>query len=138
LALAVLGMMASTGSAIFYVLAMVAGFAIAGQQSVSRTLVAKLSPVDQSAEFFGLFSVAGRTSSVMGPALFGWLAADLAGNFIRDGMDAGAAEQAGMRLALGVIIAFIVIGTLILLLMKDDKLPRPGSEKLPRVSKTSS
>jgi MFS transporter, UMF1 family len=120
LALAVLGMMASTGSAIFYVLAMVAGFAIAGQQSVSRTLVAKLSPIDQSAEFFGLFSVAGRTSSMIGPALFGWLAADLAGGFIRDGMDAATAEQTGMRLALGVIITFIVIGLILLFAMRDD------------------
>jgi UMF1 family MFS transporter len=113
-------MMASTGSAIFYVLAMVAGFAIAGQQSVSRTLVAKLSPADQSAEFFGLFSVAGRTSSMIGPALFGWLAADLAGGFIRDGMDAVTAEQTGMRLALGVIITFTVIGLILLFAMRDD------------------
>jgi UMF1 family MFS transporter len=129
LALAVLGMMTSDSTLIFYILALVAGFAIAGQQSVSRTLVAKLSPKSQSAEFFGLFSVAGRTSSMIGPALFGWLAAEFAADFARSGMEAGAAEEAGMRIALGVILAFIAVGSLLLLMMRDDKLPRPGGER---------
>ncbi len=57
---------------------------------------------------------------MIGPALFGWLAADLAGGFIRDGMDAVTAEQTGMRLALGVIITFTVIGLILLFAMRDD------------------
>ncbi len=120
LALAVGGMMVNDSAPMFYVIACVAGFAIAGQQSVSRTLVAKLTPASQSGEFFGLFSVAGRSSSVLGPALFGWVAADLAAAYARDGMAALPAEQAGIRAALWIILAFIAIGSVILLLMREE------------------
>ena len=62
----------------FFVIGAFAGFAMAGVQSVSRTMVAMFSPPGQSAEFYGFFAVAGRTSSFIGPAIYGWLAASAA------------------------------------------------------------
>ena len=75
-------MKTNTSAATFYVIGGLAGFAMAGLQSLSRTMVAKLAPQDRSAEFFGLFAVAGRSSSFIGPAIFGWVAADMAAGYL--------------------------------------------------------
>lgn len=111
----------------FYVIASVAGFAMAGLQAVSRTMVAKLAPAGQSAEFFGLFAVAGRSSSVIGPALFGYVAAEAAIAYEKTGMQALEAEQAGMRMAIHVIIAFLVIGGALLMSVREDSVPEAGT-----------
>jgi len=55
----------------FYVIGAVAGFALTAVQSVSRATVALLAPTGRSAEFYGFFAIAGRTSSAVGPAIFG-------------------------------------------------------------------
>jgi UMF1 family MFS transporter len=105
----------------FYVICSVAGFAIAGLQSVSRSMVAKLVPAGRSGEFFGLFAVAGRSSSVVGPFLFGLAAADGAAWYAAHGLDAHSAEQAGMRLAIYVILAFLVVGGVLLAFVREDE-----------------
>lgn len=104
----------------FYVIGALAGFAMAGLQSVSRTMVAKLCPSEKAAEFFGLFAVAGRSSSFIGPAIFGWVAADWAASAIAGGMDTLAAEQAGLRFASLIIIAFLLLGAAILWFVNED------------------
>ena len=104
----------------FYVIAGAAGFAIAGLQASSRTMVAKLAPGGHNAEYFGLFAVAGRSSSVAGPAIFGWVAASMADWYAAGGMEAGDAEQAGMRIAIYVILAFLTAGTFILFFVEED------------------
>lgn len=55
----------------FCVVAMVAGLAIGGVQSVSRTLVGLFTPPSKSGEFFGFQAVCGKFASVFGPLLFG-------------------------------------------------------------------
>jgi UMF1 family MFS transporter len=107
--------------AMFYAIGAVAGFAIAGLQSVSRSMVAKLVPVGRSGEFFGLFAVAGRSSSVIGPFLFGLAAADGAAWYAGQGMEAHAAEQAGMHLAIYVILAFLAVGGILLAFVREDE-----------------
>lgn len=107
--------------AMFYVICAVAGFAVAGLQSVSRSMVAKLVPTGRGGEFFGLFAVAGRSSSVVGPFLFGLAAADGAAWYAAGGLDAHAAEQAGMRLAIYVILAFLVVGGALLAFVREDE-----------------
>ncbi len=94
----------------FLIAGAVAGIAMAGMQSVSRTMVALLTPASQSAEFYGFFAVTGRASSFVGPAVFGWVAAESALMFEAQGMTALAAEQAGLRLGLVSIAVFLVIG----------------------------
>ena len=113
---------------LFFVIGSLAGFAMGGLQSVSRTMVAKLAPAGQSAEFFGLFAVAGRSSSVVGPALFGLMIAQYTGAYIADGMAALEAEQLATRMALFIVLGFIVIGGLILLFVDEEKRYRAPSE----------
>lgn len=110
----------------FYVIGGVAGFAMAGAQSVSRTMVAMFSPSDQSAEFYGFFAVAGRTSSFIGPAVYGWIAAEVALWYEAQGESLLAAEQMGQRIAVLSIGVFILVG-LILLGFVNEKKARAAS-----------
>ena len=103
-------MMENTSDTMFFVIGALAGFAMAGLQSVSRTMVAKLCPAERATEFFGLFAVAGRSSSFIGPAIFGWVAADLAAGYMATTASSIEAEQMGLRMASFIIIAFLAIG----------------------------
>lgn len=94
----------------FYYIGILAGFALTGVQSVSRASVGMFTPPGKSAEFYGFFAIAGRTSSFIGPAIYGWLAAELAYVFINQGQSPDAAEVAGLRYALISIIAFLTVG----------------------------
>ena len=109
----------------FFVIGGLAGFALTGVQSVSRTMVGFLSPPGQSAEFYGLFAVAGRTSSFFGPVVYGILAAEVALWYTSQGVSSVVAEQMGQRIAILSIGLFLITG-LILLLFVDEK---QGREK---------
>jgi UMF1 family MFS transporter len=105
----------------FYFIGGLAGFALTGVQSVSRTLVGMFSPSGQSAEFYGFFAVAGRTSSFIGPTIFGLLAAWATERAEAQGMSATLAEQTGHRAALFSIVAFLLIGLVLLLLVNEQR-----------------
>ncbi|HNS50416.1 MAG TPA: MFS transporter [Anaerolineae bacterium] len=105
----------------FFVIGAVAGLAMAGAQSVSRTMVALFAPPGKSAEFFGFFATFGRVSSVIAPLLFGLLAAEAAIWYEARGVEVAFAEQDGLRLAILLIAAFIAVGTLLLLLVDEKK-----------------
>lgn len=121
MAVAILWLQFNTVGWAFFVIGSVAGFAMGGLQSVSRTMVAKLAPAGRSAEFFGLFAVAGRSSSVVGPALFGWLIAQNTGAYMLEGMGADEAEQLATRIALVVVLVFIALGGLILMFVREEE-----------------
>lgn len=107
---------------VFYIIGGWAGFALTGVQSVSRTMVATFAPAGKSAEFYGFFAVAGRTSSFVGPTVFGVLAAALTQRYERlRGLVGSVAEQAGHRMALFSIIAFLVVGLLLLLWVNEAR-----------------
>lgn len=103
----------------FNIIGALAGFALTGVQSVSRTVVGQITPVEKSAEFYGLYSVAGLISGFTGPALYGVLAAALAMRFQNQGLAPVLAEQTGMRAAVFGIVAFLVVGTVMLLTVKS-------------------
>ena len=103
----------------FYVIGGVAGFALTGVQSVSRTMIGLLAPEGRSAEFYGFFSVAGRTSSFIGPTVYGIVAARVAVALQNRGTESLLAEQAGQRAAVLSILVFLVVGTLMLLLVNE-------------------
>jgi UMF1 family MFS transporter len=105
----------------FYYIGSLAGFALTGVQSVSRASVGMFTPPGKSAEFYGFFAIAGRTSSFIGPAVYGWLAAELAYVFIGDGLSPDAAEVAGLRYALISIIAFLTVGLALLAFVNERK-----------------
>lgn len=116
----------------FFVVGGVAGLALSSVQAVSRAMVGKLSPDGRSAEFYGFFAVAGRTSSFIGPAIYGWVAAETALWFDRRGESArflwfrfleegtNFAEQVGQRVAIIPVLIFLLVG-LSLLLSVDEK-----------------
>lgn len=106
----------------FFVIGALAGFSLTGVQSISRTMVGMFSPKGQSAEFFGFFSVVGRTSSFIGPTVYGFLALWAARWFERtQGMGTLLAEQAGQRVAIGSIIVFLVVGLVLLIRVNEKK-----------------
>jgi len=99
----------------------VAGVAMAGAQSVSRTMVAIFAPPGQSAEFYGFFAVMGRTSSFIGPFVYGLLAAEAALWYQAGGQDAVLAEQSGQRVAILSIVVFLAVGLALLALVDERK-----------------
>ena len=115
----------------FFFIGAAAGFAMAGAQSVSRTAVALFSPPEQIAEFYGFFAVAGRTSSFIGPAFYGWVVAEAALWYQGQGQSLDMAGQSGQRLAILSIAAFIFIGMLLLLLVNEKKAREAAKIEVP-------
>ena len=67
-------------TAVFYGLAIVAGLGLGSVQSASRAYLSLMIPRGREAEIFGFYAFCGRTSSVLGPVLFGWATFLAAGN----------------------------------------------------------
>ena len=55
----------------FWVVAILAGTGLGAIQAASRALMARLVPRDREAEFFGFYSLVGKTGAVLGPLVFG-------------------------------------------------------------------
>lgn len=102
----------------FYIIGFIAGFSLSGAQAVSRTMVSQLAPANKTAEFYGFLSVAGRTSTFIGPLVFGTISFRAHNWYVNHGFNAVAAEHYGLYWAIASIIAFLVIGMLILFLVK--------------------
>ena len=105
----------------FFIIGAVAGFAMAGTQSVSRTMVGMFAPPGKGAEFYGFFAVAGRTSSFIGPTVYGIIAAEAALYYLSQGQGEILAEQSGQRLAILSIGLFFVVGLALLLWVNEGK-----------------
>jgi UMF1 family MFS transporter len=126
----------------FFVIGGVAGLALSSVQAVSRAMVGALAPPGRSAEFYGFFAVAGRTSSFIGPTIYGFVAAEAAIFFEAQGdqasflwfrlLEGGApfAEQLGQRVAILPVILFLVVG-LIMLLGVNEKQARQSAASAP-------
>jgi UMF1 family MFS transporter len=115
----VLGMLFAQNLGQFYLIGALAGFALTGVQSVSRTLVGYFAPQGRSAEFYGFFAVTGRTSSFIGPTIYGLIAFGAAQYFENRGYLTLMAEQLGQRVAIASIVVFLLIGLLILSNVND-------------------
>ena len=113
----------------FFVIGAVAGFAMAGTQSVSRTMVGMFAPPGKSAEFYGFFAFAGRTSSFIGPTVYGIIAAEAALYYLAQGQGDVLAEQSGQRLAILSIAVFFVVGLGLLLLVNEAKARQTALEQ---------
>lgn len=109
----------------FYIIGAIAGFALSGAQAVSRTMVSQLAPNGKTTEFYGFLSVAGRTSTFVGPLVFGTLAYRGHAFYLERGLSNIAAEQAGLYWAVGSIIAFLLIGAIVLLSVRKVTAEQP-------------
>lgn len=102
----------------FFIIGFFAGFSLSGAQAVSRSMVSQLAPPSKTTEFYGFLSVAGRTSTFIGPLVFGTLSFRMNNWYLNRGFDATFAEHSGLYWAIGSIIVFLVVGLLLLLLVK--------------------
>ena len=87
------------GAALFWVVANLVGLCLGASQSAGRALVGYLSPPARTAEFFGLWGLAVKFSSMLGPLTYGavtWV------------------TQGNHRLAILVTGLFFVVGLVIL------------------------
>jgi UMF1 family MFS transporter len=64
----------------FWIVAVLAGTGLGAVQAASRTFMATLIPKGREAEFFGFYSLVGKTGAVMGPVVFGAVSRALGGN----------------------------------------------------------
>ena len=87
----------------FWIAASIIGLMMGPNQSASRSLLAKLTPVEKQAEFFGLYSFSGKLSSMLGPLVYGIVA-----------------DVVNQRVAIGVIGAFFLAAWLVL-----GRMPEP-------------
>lgn len=88
----------------FYFVGLIAGSVMGATQSTSRSLMTKLTPVEKKTEFFGFYSLFGKSSAVVGPLVFG-LVSFLSGN---------------QRFAILSIGAFFIIGLFLLKFVDDS------------------
>lgn len=83
----------------FWTAANLAGLCLGASQSAGRALVGLFSPVSRRAEFFGLWGLAVKLSSILGPLTYGWV------SWI---------SQGDHRLAMLITGSYFIIGLLIL------------------------
>ncbi len=57
----------------FWVIACIAGFGLGAVQAAARAFFTQFVPVEHESEYFGVYSMVGKTSSIFGPLLFGYI-----------------------------------------------------------------
>lgn len=90
----------------FYIVGLLAGSVLGATQSVSRSLMAKLTPENRKTEFFGFFSFFNKSSAILGPLVFGMI------SFI----------TGSQRISILSLVLFFVFGLIILRKVKDPHL----------------
>ncbi|MFC1549509.1 MFS transporter [Nitrospirota bacterium] len=61
----------------FWAIAVTAGLALGTVQAASRSLYAGMVPEGRESEYFGVYALAGKSSAIIGPLIFGYLSAAL-------------------------------------------------------------
>lgn len=110
----VLGLWISIAVAIFFieskagfaVVGMLAGFGLGSVQAASRAFMASLIPDGRESEMFGFYALCGKSSSVIGPLVFGQVALMTGGN---------------QKLSVMSISVLFVLGALLLQRVEDPK-----------------
>ena len=96
----------------FFVIAFLAGTGLGAVQSASRALMASLVPEGKEGEMFGFYALCGKSSSVVGPLVFGGISHALGGN---------------QRVAILSVAAFFLVG--LVLLQRVGKPAPPVSQE---------
>jgi UMF1 family MFS transporter len=93
----------------FFAVAVLAGTGLGAVQAASRSLMTALIPRGKEAAMFGFYAFCGKSSSIMGPLVFGEVSAALGGN---------------QRAAVLVVGAFFVTGLILLQRVRDPRATR--------------
>jgi UMF1 family MFS transporter len=88
----------------FFTIAVIAGIGLGVVQAASRAFMAALIPSGKEAEMFGFYAFCGKSSSVIGPLVFGGISHAMGGN---------------QRIAIFSIAAFFLVGLVLLQSVKD-------------------
>ena len=128
---AVIGMIFNPSLVGYYFIGALAGFALTGVQSLSRTMAGLFAPESKSTEFFSFFAVAGKSSSFIGPTIYGLLAFSATQFFTRQGVAAALAEQYGQRASIVTIAIFLIVGFLILTSVNEARARKAALEYAP-------
>jgi MFS transporter, UMF1 family len=112
----------------YYIIGALAGFALTGVQSISRTMAGLFAPESKSTEFFSFFAVAGKSSSFIGPTIYGLIAYSATQFFTRNGVNATLAEQYGQRASIGTIAIFLIVGFAILVSVNEERARKAAIE----------
>jgi UMF1 family MFS transporter len=99
----------------FYLLAIGISLVLGGSQALSRSMFASMIPVGKEAEYFSLFEISSSGTSALGPLVFG-LVLQNTGSY---------------RSAIFSLIAFFVIGLVVLLLVNVRKAITAAGNPLP-------
>ena len=83
----------------FWVVAVLAGTGLGAVQAASRAFMAMLVPRGREAEFFGFYSLVGKTGAILGPLVFGGVSRAMAGD---------------QRAAIAAVGLFFLVGLLLL------------------------
>ena len=57
----------------FYLLALIIGLVQGGVSALSRSLFTRLIPENQAAELFGFYNMVGKSATIIGPIMMGWI-----------------------------------------------------------------
>ncbi len=102
----------------FWGIALLAGFNLGSIQAASRSYMSALIPDGKEAEMFGFYAFCGKASSILGPAVFGFVSL----------------TTGNQRWAVLAITSFFLIGGLLLQRVRDpvrDPLPTPHPHPSP-------
>jgi UMF1 family MFS transporter len=103
----------------FWIAANIAGVCLGSSQSAGRALVAYLSPPGRQAEFFGLWGLAVKFSSILGPLTYGAVSWFSGGDH---------------RLAMLVTGGFFVIGLIVLFGVDVERGRQSATASTPEVA----
>lgn len=100
------GLFASAGERVMLAFAFLLGIVFGPIYSSSRTLMARISPEDKMTEFFGFFAFSGKVTAFLAPAAISAI------TFLSD----------SQRIGISVIIAFFIIGLLLMIGVKEKRI----------------
>ena len=95
----------SKGEQVFLMFAILIGLVAAPVQASSRSLIARLAPVDRVTQFFGLFAFSGKATAFAAPLAVGFFT-----NWFGD-----------QRIGMAAILAFLVVGLILMLKVRVHK-----------------
>ena len=90
--------------AAFFAVAVVAGVGLGAVQAASRSFMAALIPSGREAEMFGFYAFCGKSSSIIGPFVFGTISGLTGGD---------------QQLAMLALVGFFVVGLVLLQRVRD-------------------
>jgi len=101
---------------VFFGVAVLAGTGLGSVQAASRALMAALIPPGKEAEMFGFYAFCGKSSSVVGPTVFGLVSYAFGGN---------------QRVAILSVALFFTVGLWLLSRVSAPPRTRPGASEAP-------